>query len=145
MKKANDRLTIILVLVFIIILVFTLITLFPYLRLGGLYILLFICSPYYLLFVFVLFSFEDLASFFVNNFIPTVYCEGLEDPFSMVKQFSDLSSLNTQNMIREGYSGVSGIYMFQCTETGGIYIGSSVDLYKRFYAHGPAGQDIHYE
>jgi group I intron endonuclease len=53
----------------------------------------------------------------------------------MVKQFSDLSSLNTQNMIREGYSGVSGIYMFQCTETGGIYIGSSINLYDRFYDH----------
>jgi len=39
-------------------------------------------------------------------------------PFSIVQQFTDLSSLDTKNMIKEAYSGVSGIYMFQNTETG---------------------------
>jgi len=44
-------------------------------------------------------------------------------------------------MVKEAYSGVSGIYMFQCTETGGTYIGSSVDLYGRFYEHLTGGGD----
>jgi len=82
---------------------------------------------------FILLSF--IIFFYFVSFCPTVYCEGIEDPFSRVKQYSDLSSLNTQNMIKETYSGVSGIYIFQCFETGGIYIGSSINLYDRFYTH----------
>jgi len=68
-------------------------------------------------------------------FIPTVYCEGIEDPFVIVTQISDLSSLESKNIIREAYSGVSGIYMFQCIVTGSMYIGSSINIYGRFYCH----------
>jgi len=64
--------------------------------------------------------------------MPTLYTEENKDPFSIFKQFDDLSSLYTRTLIREEFSGVSGIYMFQCTETGGIYIGSSINLYDRF-------------
>src|SRR4051794_34233370 len=76
----------------------------------------------------------DLASLF-TNFIPTVSCEGVVDPFPLVQQFTDLSSQDTKTSIREAYSEVSGIYMFQCTETGGTYIGSAVNLYDRVYDH----------
>jgi len=84
--------------------------------------------------LFLLSSFDGLANLFAN-ITPTVYCEGVVDPFPVVQQFTDLSSLDTKTCIREAYSDVSGIYMFQCTETGGTYIGSSVDLYGRFYEH----------
>jgi len=66
-------------------------------------------------------------------FIPTVFCEGVNDPFPVVQLFTDLSSPGTKTCIREAYSKVSGIYMFQCLETGGTYVGSSVDLYRRFF------------
>src|SRR3954471_4347596 len=68
-------------------------------------------------------------------FMPTVYCEEFNKLFPVVQQFTDLSSLETKSLIREVYSKVSGIYIFQCTETGGMYIGSSINLYDRFYAH----------
>jgi group I intron endonuclease len=108
--------------------------LFYSLNLGFYYFLLLVCSPIYPIFIAVVFSFDDLAGLFAN-FISTVLCGGAVDPFPVVQQFTDLSSLNTKNMVKEAYSGVSGIYMFQCTETGGTYIGSSVDLYGRFSEH----------
>jgi len=66
-----------------------------------------------------------------------VLCEGAVDPFlgPVVQQFTDLSSQATKTCIRDAYSGVSGIYIFQCTEIGGTYIGSAVNLYDRFYDH----------
>src|SRR3954470_11743112 len=67
--------------------------------------------------------------------MPTVYCEEFNELFPVVQQFSDLSSLDTKSLIREIYSKVSGIYIFQCTETGGMYIGSSINLYERFCDH----------
>jgi|1185.fasta_scaffold682756_1 hypothetical protein len=104
-----------------------------------LYILPFLYSPIYPIIILGLISFSNLVSF-----IPTVFCEGVNDPFSVIQQFSDLSSLNTKNMIQETYSGVSGIYIFQCTETGGIYIGSSIDLYHRFNTHfGGISSNLH--
>jgi group I intron endonuclease len=68
-------------------------------------------------------------------FTPIVYCEGAVDPFAVKQVFSDLSSFDIRTQINEAYSGVSGIYMFQCIVTGGMYIGSSINLYDRFYAH----------
>jgi group I intron endonuclease len=82
--------------------------------------------------------FLSLTLFLILYFVfftPTVYCEEVNDLFPVVQQFSDLSSLDTKTLIRAAYSGVSGIYMFQCTETGGMYIGSSINLYDRFYEH----------
>jgi hypothetical protein len=67
--------------------------------------------------------------------IPTVYCDGIEDPFAIKQLFSDLSSFEIRTQIKEAYSGVSGIYMFQCIVTGGMYIGSSINLYDRFCDH----------
>jgi len=95
-------------------------------------------APYFILLLFflnVLINFGWLAGWCFVNLIPIVYCEGIEDPFSIVREFTNLSSLDTRNMIKEAYSGVSGIYIFQNTETGGIYIGSSISLYDRFYSH----------
>src|SRR3954470_13163697 len=106
----------------------------PGLKLCFYYFLLLVCSPIYPIFLVFIGSFDDLAGLFAN-LIPTVLCEGVVDPFPVVQQFTDLSSLNTKNMVKEAYSGVSGIYMFQCTESGGTYIGSSVDLYGRFSEH----------
>ena len=109
--------------------------LLPLIHLGKalfLRILLFSCIPFYpFLLILVLLFFDGFTGIFVN-FIPTVYYEGIGDPFPVVQQFSDLSSLDTKTLIREAYSRVSGIYMFQCTETGGTYIGSAVNLYDRF-------------
>jgi hypothetical protein len=50
--------------------------------------------------LFLLSNFDGLASLFAN-LLPTVYCEGVIDPFPVVQQFTDLSSLNTKNKIQE--------------------------------------------
>src|SRR3954451_13813574 len=60
---------------------------------------------YQRLLFFILFGF--IIIFYFVNFISTLYCEGAEDPFPLVQQFTDLSSLNTKNMVKEAYSGVS--------------------------------------
>jgi len=117
-----------------LILTVLLIVLYYCLRRCFYYFLLLVCSPIFPIFFVLLCSFDDLAGLFAN-LIPTVYCEGVINPFPVVQQFTDLSSTGTKTLIREAYSEVSGIYMFQCTETGGTYIGSSINLYDRFYSH----------
>src|SRR5690348_12563397 len=64
---------------------------------------------FYLIYVFKpqllpFFSFFCMIIAYFMFFIPTVYCEGIEDPFSLVNQISDLSSLESKNIIREAYS-----------------------------------------
>jgi len=91
---------------------------------------------FYLIYAFKpqLLSFFCFFCIFIVYFvflIPTVYCDGIEDPFAIKQLFSDLSSFEIRTQIKEAYSGVSGIYMFQCIVTGGMYIGSSINLYDR--------------
>jgi group I intron endonuclease len=42
---------------------------------------------------------------------------------------------DTLKTAKDTIKGQSGIYAFQCLETGAYYIGSSGDLYNRFYDH----------
>jgi len=104
---------------------------FTQLRIFYSLLLVLVYTPYLIL---VLLITSGIVSIFVD-FIPTLYCEGVDNLFPVEREFADLSVPNTKDIIIKAYSGVSGIYMFQCNETGGIYIGSSIDLYDRFYKH----------
>jgi len=72
----------------------------------------------------------NLFDFFVN----TVFCEDTEN-LPKVIEINNLHLTDTLKTAKDTIKGQSGVYAFQCLETGTYYIGSSVDLYNRFYDH----------
>jgi group I intron endonuclease len=63
-----------------------------------------------------------------------MYCE-VADNLPKVMEIEYLHLTETLKTAKGSLDGQSGIYAFKCLETGAHYIGSSVDLYDRFYAH----------
>jgi predicted GIY-YIG superfamily endonuclease len=76
---------------------------------------------------------EFTSTTLFDSFVTTVFCEEAEN-LPKVK-VENLHLTDTLKTAKDTIKGQSGIYAFQCLETGAYYIGSSVDLYDRFYAH----------
>jgi len=72
---------------------------------------------------------------YFSFFMPTVFAEGVEGTFPVLHEWTKLTHPDTILDIKTTLSNKAGIYRFTCLETGGTYIGSSVDLYARFNAH----------
>lgn len=62
------------------------------------------------------------------------FCSGAEE-LPSIMQFKDLHMTESFKAAKSTLKGASGIYCFTCTETGSMYIGSSIDIGKRLVSH----------
>jgi len=94
--------------------------------------------------ILVVFSFLallTLCSFFVLLplfFFNALLCEGeIFDPNGEIFEFPFVFTnlLDNKGLISSLFKGVSAIYMFKCLLTGDTYVGSAVDLAKRYSKH----------
>jgi hypothetical protein len=85
--------------------------------------------------LFTLCSFFVLLSLLSFN---ALLCEGdISDPNGDIFEFHYVFSnlLENKGLILSTFKGVSAIYMFKCLLTGDSYVGSAVDLARRFSEH----------
>jgi len=70
----------------------------------------------------------------IELFVNSVSCEGISD-LPVIAEFKNLHLTESLKEIKNSIDGIAGIYCISNQETSQIYIGSSINIWDRFYAH----------
>jgi hypothetical protein len=73
----------------------------------------------------------------------TVYCDMGMEELPVVIEFGNLGFTDNFTSAIKELKGSAGVYAIKCLITGGIYIGSSVNLGKRIQSHFTDSSNIH--
>jgi len=77
---------------------------------------------------------ESIGMTLIDFCFHPVFCEEVEK-LPVIIEFNNLHLTDTVNEIKSTLKGATGIYCFKNTITGAIYIGSAIDISKRFMGH----------